>query len=584
MKKLIFISAFFLVLTACNLSKNETDKEAYKDDADVELNDAENENDFESDTEDDSLSDSDENIEFCGPDLTKEEWETEEWKNADEDKDRIPNGYECTECPCKEHDWDDTPDYQDDDSDGDGMNDDKECPEYTEENGCRDTDGDKLPDYFDWDSDNDDVSDKNEKSVYGTDPYKKDTDGDGDDDFTEIACNKTDPLDAEDEDHSTVPTICTSGCYSRKSVEIELTFNVGPKEQTDITFLIDSTKSMEDYMENVKSEITDLIDEKLSQINEDADDISFGLIEMPYDVALRQTKDAEMLKTRVSEYSFDGSWEIHLETIYQSMIGDGFKGNLIYSGNPFGEDFYFLPKNCKGALGDIGGACLRENANHILIVLSDEEIQEILSEEDGSINGSDEVWKRGSDNVHKLDDVVEAALATNSKLVQISTSSSPNDVERSLLKGTASQNAAGEVLFFDSLDPENGKLSDDIIAAINSLLEYEETDLKMELIIPDSSETYEKYKLDCSMDVSFKTLRAEPEEGIEKMDETTFFGVKKGTEVTYEINFDEVSCFDGRWFDDNSIKKYFLYPKLKSGDKVISTEIIQVKVFPVRCE
>lgn len=538
MKKLIFISAVFLLLAACDQDMSKTDKEVFEDDYDFELTEIEN------DDENEILSDSDENIEFCGPDLTKEEWETEEWQNADEDKDGIPNGYECQECPCVDHD------------------------------------GDGMPDYIDRDSDNDGLSDKHEKEL-GTDPYKNDTDGDGDDDLTEVICNETDPLNPED--YSTIPTICTSGCYSRKSVEIELTFNVGPREQTDITFLIDATGSMEESFENIKLEISDLINEKLSQVNE-ADDISFGLIEMPYDVALRQTKDAEMLKTRISEHSFDGSWEIHLETIYQSMIGDGFKGNLVYSGNPFGEDFYFLPKNCKGALGNIGGACLRENANHILILLSDEEILEILSEEEDSSNGLDEVWKKGSSGVHKLDDVVEAARVTKSKFVQISTSSSPNDVERSLLEETASQNAAGEVLFFDSLDPENGKLSDDIVAAINSLLEYEKTDLQMELILPDSSETYEKYKLDCSMDVSFKTLRAEPEEGIEKMDETTFFGVKKGTEVTYEINFDEVSCFDGRWFDDNSIKKYFLYPKLKSGDKVISTEIIQVKVFPVRCE
>ncbi|MBP7433635.1 VWA domain-containing protein [bacterium] len=580
MKKLTFISMLFFIFTACNISKNEIDEEAYKDDADVELTEAENENDFEYDNENDSLSDSDESVEFCGPDLTKEEWETEEWKKGDDDKDGIPNGYECKECPCVDQDGNNSPDYQDEDSESDGIPDNVECPEFTEENGCRDTDGDERPDYIDRDSDNDGLSDNHEKEL-GTDPYKNDTDGDGDDDLTEIVCNETNPLDAED--YSTIPTICTSGCYSRKSVEIELTFNVGPREQTDITFLIDATGSMEESFENIKLEISDLINEKLSQVNE-ADDISFGLIEMPYDVALRQTKDAEMLKTRISEHSFDGSWEIHLETIYQSMIGDGFKGNLVYSGNPFGEDFYFLPKNCKGALGNIGGACLRENANHILILLSDEEILEILSEEEDSSNGLDEVWKKGSSDVHKLDDVVEAARVTKSKFVQISTSSSPNDVERSLLEETASQNAAGEVLFFDSLDPENGKLSDDIVAAINSLLEYEQKDLQMELILPDSSETYEKYKLDCSMDVSFKTLRAEPEEGIEKMDETTFFGVKKGTEVTYEVNFDEVSCYDGAWTEDDSVKTYYLYPQLKSDNKVIATEIIQVKIFPVKCE
>jgi len=573
MEKIVFLSALFFVFTACNNCAGKSDNEVYKDDIDVES--AETENEF--DLENDSLSDSDEDIELCGPELTKEEWETESWKKGDDDKDGIPNGYECSECPCLDHDWDNSPNYQDEDSEGDGLADSEECPDFIAEKGCMDSDGDETPDYIDRDSDNDGLSDKHEKEL-GTDPYKNDTDGDGDDDLTEVICNETDPLNPED--YSTIPTICTSGCYSRKSVEIELTFNVGPREQTDITFLIDATGSMEESFENIKLEISDLINEKLSQVNE-ADDISFGLIEMPYDVALRQTKDAEMLKTRISEHSFDGSWEIHLETIYQSMIGDGFKGNLVYSGNPFGEDFYFLPKNCKGALGNIGGACLRENANHILILLSDEEILEILSEEEDSSYGLDEVWKKGSSDVHKLDDVVEAARVTKSKFVQISTSSSPNDVEYSLLEETGSKTDAGDVLYFDSLDPENGKLSDDIVSAINSLLDYEETDLEMELILPD---TFDKYRVDCEMDVSFKALRADPEEGVEKMDETTFYGVKKGTEITYEISFNSIRCYNFDWYENNSIKTYYLYPQLKSGEKVVAAEIIQVKVYPVRCE
>ncbi|HOG44965.1 MAG TPA: hypothetical protein PK560_12880, partial [bacterium] len=74
MKKLIFILAVFLLLAACDQDMSKTDKEVFEDDYDFELTEIEN------DDENEILSDSDENIEFCGPDLTKEEWETEEWK------------------------------------------------------------------------------------------------------------------------------------------------------------------------------------------------------------------------------------------------------------------------------------------------------------------------------------------------------------------------------------------------------------------------------------------------------------------------------------------------------------------------
>jgi translation elongation factor EF-1beta len=569
MKKLIFISAVFLLLAACDQDISKTDKEVFEDDYDFELTEIEN------DDENEILSDSDENIEFCGPDLTKEEWETEEWKNADKDKDGIPNGYECQECPCADFDGDSFPNYMDEDSDSDGLHDSIECPEYTKENGCRNSDGDRWPDYFDRDSDNDGIPDKYEKEEYGTDPYKKDTDGDGDDDLTEIVCNETDPLDAED--HSTFPTICSSGCYLGNDVKRAVSFNTAPKEQTDITFLIDATSSMEVYIENVKSEITELINEKLSQINEETEDLSYGLIELPYNVILPQTKDVEIFKTKVSEHGSEESWELHLETIYQSLVGDGFEGKLSFFGSPFVEDIDFPEKNCEGALGNIGGACFRENVNHILIVLSDGNILEILEEEGTSAYA----WKKGYDEVHNLDDVIAAVLGSNSKLVRISSISSLNDVEYSLLEETGSQTDAGDLLYFDSINPENGKLSDDVVAAINSLLEYEKTDLKMDLILPD---TFDKYSVDCEMDVSFKALRADPEEGVDKMDETTFYGVKKGTEITYEISFNSIRCYNFDWYENNLIKTYYLYPQLKSDNKVIATEIIQVKIFPVKCE
>ncbi len=64
----------------------------------------------------------------------------------DSDGDGIPNDVECPDPPdCPDTDDDGTPDYLDRDSDNDGYRDRVECPELP----CRDTDGNGIPDYQD---------------------------------------------------------------------------------------------------------------------------------------------------------------------------------------------------------------------------------------------------------------------------------------------------------------------------------------------------------------------------------------------------------------------------------------------------
>lgn len=80
---------------------------------------------------------------------------------ADDDGDCIPNGAEGCELPTPpDRDADSFPDYQDSDSDGDGLNDGIEVGSNCQT--PRDTDGDGLPDYLDADSDNDGALDRYE--------------------------------------------------------------------------------------------------------------------------------------------------------------------------------------------------------------------------------------------------------------------------------------------------------------------------------------------------------------------------------------------------------------------------------------
>jgi hypothetical protein len=101
-----------------------------------------------------------------GPPSAPDAMEVECDPAADADADCIPDGVEGCEPPSPDRDGDGIPNYQDSDSDGDGVFDANEVGMTCGD--PRDTDGDGTPDYLDLDSDNDGVNDGDE-----------DRDGDG---------------------------------------------------------------------------------------------------------------------------------------------------------------------------------------------------------------------------------------------------------------------------------------------------------------------------------------------------------------------------------------------------------------------
>ncbi|MGE0791312.1 MAG: hypothetical protein AB7S26_36900 [Sandaracinaceae bacterium] len=81
----------------------------------------------------------------------------------DADRDGIDDAFDPDQggrtAPGPDHDADGRPDYVDVDSDGDGIEDERECADPTR---CPDTDGDGAPDYLDLDADGDGVADSTE--------------------------------------------------------------------------------------------------------------------------------------------------------------------------------------------------------------------------------------------------------------------------------------------------------------------------------------------------------------------------------------------------------------------------------------
>ncbi|MEM9067310.1 MAG: hypothetical protein AAGE52_02350 [Myxococcota bacterium] len=158
-------------------------------------------------------------------------------------------------------DGDGTPNFQDDDSDGDGILDRDEASDRP----CRirDTDGDGTPDWWDGDSDNDGLSDAEEVGTFNTDPRNRDTDMDGVTDLGEARGTMTDPTDP-------TSTIDVGDFF------VVLPFN-GPRENrrlqfgtdiniADVYFLIDTTGSMGAPIANVQSSLTTLAEQIRARI------------------------------------------------------------------------------------------------------------------------------------------------------------------------------------------------------------------------------------------------------------------------------------------------------------------------------
>ena len=562
---------------------NPTDDTNEKTDVDsFEIDDEDNE-------DDNDISD----VETCAPELTKEEWESEEWKNGDDDGDGIPNWYECPECPCRDSNWNGTPDYLDLDSDGDGIPDSEECPEFPdpETGGCRDTDGDGIPDYLDLDSDGDHLLDREERFKYGTDPYNKDTDGDGTTDFAEVFIG-TDPLDAESKPPDGIHYVVLNTHLTRmKEEKILIDFNIVSPSKFDIVSMIDVTGSMIHSFENVKKQLAEVINEDLPAINDDHGYFALGIVEAPYNVILPTTLDKTLFNESLSKTAAPyGNYEILLESIYQSVVGDGFSskiGTQFFGSFPQDiEDVFFPPKNCEEEIGDVGGVCFRKDASPLLVLFTDDIIYEIPTEDEvRNTTYRGDVWLKGKQPGHSMTETLLAMSFNNVKIITVNTSfkcdKDGNNCEKDeyaseshdyISEMTETTNENGENFNFHTLDREGSGIRENLSEAIKSLTQYVEKDVTLNFEGTD----YFVYKTGQEFNTadivkSFKPLKAEPEDNIEKMDGLSFYKVKPDTKLTFELTI----YFDKSLPGEPGYHTNEFTVQLVSGDQILGFRIVR---------
>ncbi len=476
--------------------------------------------------------------------------------NGDEDGDGIPNGIEGT----GDADMDGAPNYMDGDSDGDDLSDSQECPVQP----CQNSDADTKPDFLDKDSDNDGLADIEEVGI-GTDPYDKDTDDDNSDDLAEIVygSNPKDP-------NSTIPAglfFVVLPYNAPEDVTRNLMFSTD-FSTVDIVVQLDLSGSMEQEKANLQAEIQEKIIDGIPQ-KVPGLDVATGFVHFMdmvngdmFVVDHMISKDADSVKNAVANLpDTSGGTEPHQEVLYQTATGAGLVGKFVEAGGMMTVNLNIPAADCTGQMGTVGGVCFRELALKIFIMITDEAFPEIDVTGSGNcgISGSasDGCWDVNAKGA-LTEDAINAMNGINAKFIGIDSGFSCSDVDPNtydcigtyteqnaakedfqiVAEGTASLDGNGNPFLYHTASWDGSGMSDQIAEAVKQLTTYIEKD------ITTSAESDENCDGISAADfvASSKPDKADPVDGFQSKDDTTFYKVKPSTEVYFDIHFHNDFC------------------------------------------
>lgn len=469
-----------------------------------------------------------------------------DYRDTESDDDGIPDVVEGK----SDRDGDGLPNYLDPDSDDDGIVDGVECPAQP----CADSDNDGTPDHQDTDSDGDGLSDEQETAL-GTDPTKDDTDDDGVSDLAEVSYG-SDPLD----DTDTIPAddfYVVLPYVPDDEVLRTLTFDTAI-QKADILFLLDLSGSMSGEMSNIKNNLAGTIVpgieaaipdaaiglatfEDWRGIHDDAEHASFD--DHIYTLVQTPTIDTGTITTAISGLSYlsNGGQEPQIEALYQAASGAGFSGKFDYKyvSAPYHWAATFYPeipaKDCNGAAGDIGGACFREQAMPIFIMMTDEAFTAAVT------NPAVFEWDTNSpyQPPHTRDEAIAAMNEIQAKFIGISSFVSLGwnfDPEADLTAvglGTGSTDG-DDVPFFYEIGDDGAQLSTQIVDAIAELTQKVRIDVTTATVSLSNP-----YAINTTFFIKAVTpLSSLPADGYDTKDDQVFYGVKPGIQVTFEVVFE----------------------------------------------
>ncbi len=477
--------------------------------------------------------------------------------NGDEEGDGIPNGVEGA----GDRDADGMPNCLDGDSDGDGLSDSIEAG--VDPTSPADSDGDGTPDYLDKDSDDDGLSDSDE-AVYGTNPTNKDTDEDGTDDLAEIVYaeeNGFDPGQQATDPEKKVPdgmfyVVLPYNAKNPAQRVLDFSTNI---DAADVLIFLDNSGSMSEETYNLKQGIqTDIID----PIKQALDNVSFGLVTYAWDpfYHLYQTMimDAETVKNAVAGVADCTGTELPTAAMVYAATGaptqftvqacnpmNGNCGPGAFGALPNPDVVADFPKmDCTGQLGTLGGVCFREKAMHIFIQISDESFTQCP--DPANFTNYNECKTIAG----HFPDITESIAALNSigaKFIGIDTGfDDDNDGETTFCKqdyamvaeATGSLDGNGNNFNSHTGSPDGSGLSGMIADAVVSLMTYIDMDVTTGSLSDEQCDG-----ISAAQFVKSSTpVKADPTTGVSGQDSTTFFSVKQGTTVTFDVRFHNDFC------------------------------------------
>ena len=472
---------------------------------------------------------------------------------TDADGDTIPDQIEGE----GDFDGDTIPNYLDDDSDGDTIpdsveaGDDDLCTPPVNTDWGYDEDGNPIgddnPDFLDADSDNDGLTDWDEENVYGTDPLDSDTDGDGVTDLGEVAfeTDPTDPTSTMDPDDFFVILP-----YMGDHVHDNLTFGT-EIQVADVYFLIDTTNSMDEGIENVATSLAGTI---VPGLRAAIPDVQMGVghfndvpytydDEYPYTECYGIYNDAPYWNS-TNITADDSRVQSELTWLYTApwdTWGSGCDGaeshvialSLTATGLGFTDcDSAVPPQTCPAVPDEPsprrGYPCFRPESLPIIVNVSDAPWH----------NGLEDWWDyRCTD--HDYDDAVRDLNSIGARYIGIFWNrlgeGTPPPEYAAMATATGSVDETGAPLVVTT---ETGDISTSIVDLIATLATATPQDVNA--VPQDEPDDPPGADYDATLFIKDITpLRGYPDApaGFESMDETFFYGVIPGTSVTFDVDF-----------------------------------------------
>ena len=467
---------------------------------------------------------------------------------VDSDGDTVSDADEGVE----DMDGDGVPNVNDTDDDGDNV------PTYIEAGDtdlCTnppDHDGDGFPDYVDIDSDNDSLSDDDEVRL-GTDPYNEDTDGDGFPDGVEQEYG-SDPLDPDsgvdiDDFYVVLP-------YNAPEHELRNLVFGTDIEVADVHFVVDTTGSMTGTINGVQTGLRDTI---IPGIQDQISNAQMGVAEFEdfayggygqdcgagfggggvdrgkdhaYNLLQQVTDDIDAVQEAVDLLDQpmgcvgDGP-EAYVEALYQSAVGDGIE-------KAGGGEPYAPAVECEVGLDEpgarIGGACFRPGALPIILLFGDNEFHNGPPDGDYSPYNIPDA----DPQPHTWPEAIDALNDIGARVIGLTTSGGWGQSlshNQQTAEATGTVNRAGDPLAF-TYSADGTGLDDTIVDAIEELAQEVPQDVTT--AVEDTGGDL----VDATRFIKdITTVGADPETGIESMDEHAFYSVIPGTRVEFLVDF-----------------------------------------------